>query len=654
MKLTRRRGVWLAFAVVAALVVVLVLVRGRHRGPSVMASPRRPLAAPSTWVVPPRLTAPPVPAAPPAIVTAQRALRVCAEDVTGGHISAASVRTAGPAGADLGRTDDSGCLGVDAGGLPAFVRVAVRAEGYAEESAIAAAPGELTVRLLPLSRVSGRVVQRGTRRPVAGVTVSCDDREATSAGDGSFTLLAVRPGRHRIEARADAWGGVQAEPFSLGPAEVVSDLVVEVTRAFTLSGRVLAQGRGVPDRQVELTFPDGSERSAATGGEGEYRQTGLPPGQYRIDVRGQAALATFLGKPVVIADRDVVLDIDLGSRERLVFELVDGAGRAVAGVEAHVRQRHDDYEISAGCRSDGHGTCTVSDLWPGPIEYGTGTTREESTTLPTSGPVRIVVDDLGGLRGQLIRTDGRPVGARYVVLYPKARGRSTSATSDDQGRFEIPRLAADEYDVEVYLRNGICAHTPVEASTKVSVARGRTTEVTLPVSSGGAAIAGTVLDEAGQPVPDALVTYDYFDPHLAGGDAFRRGLDLTSSDGAGVFRFTAVLDHYRYSLSAYTRDGRLAVLDDVAAGDGGVVLRLQRLADLTVEVTGFADPHVTVEIERDGRTEIFRSGGGQGATYRFDNLRPGSIAVLARGGRESARTSVRLEGGRPARAHLAP
>jgi hypothetical protein len=645
----------LAIAALVAIVVALVVVRGRRQTPSVIATARRPLTGPSTWVLPPKLTSLPAPSAPPEIVqSGSRALRVCAEDVTGGAIPGARVRTEGSTGAEVGVTSESGCLTIDAVGLPPFVRVAVRAEGYAEDSALTAAPGEVSVRLLPLSRVAGRVVERGTRRPVAGVTVSCDGHEATSADDGAFTLIGVSPGRHRIEARADSWAGLQAEPFSLGPAEVVRDLVIEVTRAFVLSGRVLAHGQAAPGREVQLSFQDGSERAAATDGGGQYRHTGLLPGQYRVHVLGKDTLRTILKEPVVIADRDVVFDVDLGTRERLVFEMIDRAGRPVAGMQAHVNQTHDGDQISTGCLGDANGACAVSDLWPGPITYGTRTTPEEKTSLPRNGPVRIVVDDLGGLRGQLIRADGRPVGARYVVLYPLARGQSASATSDDQGHFEIPRLAADDYGVEVYLRNGICAHTPVEATTRVSVARGRTTEVTLQVASGSAAIGGTVLDEAGQPMPDALVTYDYFDPHLVGEDSFRRGLDLTSSDGAGLFHFTDVLQHYRYSLGAYTRDGRLAVADDVAAGDGAVVLHLQRLADLTVEVSGFADPAVTVDLQRGDRTETFRFGGGQGATYHFDNLRPGPIVVTAQSGRESARTSLRLESGRPARAHLAP
>jgi protocatechuate 3,4-dioxygenase beta subunit len=564
------------------------------------------------------------------------------------------VGTAGLEPRPLGRTDENGWLRADAAGLPPIVRVVVQADGYGEESALARAPGEVTVRLLPQTRASGRVVERGTAKPVAGLTVTCDRQETTSATDGTFALSGISPGRRRIEARGEGWAGAQSEPFSLGPADSVRDLVVEVSPAFALAGRVLAEGRPVPGAEVELRTPDGFERSVKSDDDGRYCHTGLAPGSYQVVVRGDAVMTTIRDALVAIVDRDVTLDFELGHRERLAFQVVDGAGRPLAGIAVHVAQIHDAIRASTGCRTDAAGACAVTQLWPGLAEIGTRSLPDRPIELPTQAPVRLVVDDIGSLHGQLVRSDGRPVPERWVVSYRDGGSGHGTAHSDDQGRFRMTELPAGRYQVEVYLRNGISQHTPREAAVEVTIEGGQTTEVTIPVVSASAPIAGTVVDEAGRPVPDALVTYDHFDPGLVTSDTFARGLALTTTDERGAFQFADVLDHYRYTVTAQTRAGRLGTLEDLKPGTTNAVVRVQHLADLTVEVIGFAASHVTVDLKRGQQTEQFRFGAGNGALYHFDSLRPGPVVVTAESSDGRAEAAVLLEPGRPASVRVGP
>jgi hypothetical protein len=603
-------------------------------------------------VLPPRLTpwSVPAPDAPrPSGDHAGLGIRV--EDVTGGPIPGALVSTGGDGGRALGRTDEDGWIRIEASGLPAVIRVVARGEGYTEHSALAPVPGDTVIRLVPASRVSGRVIERGEGRPVPGLTVSCEDQQTQSSADGSFALAGVSPGRHRIEARGEGWSGTLAEPFDIGPADVVRDLLIQVTRAFALGGQVVSRGRGLSGRTVELTAPGSGRRSAVSDGDGDYRFVGLPPATYQVRVTSPRGMPTLLGAPISIVDRDLTLVIDLGQRERLAFTVVDRSGRPISGIAVHVSQKHDNVEASPFCTSDAAGSCTVTDLWPGPLTYETDSQPRRPAKVPSAAPVRIVVEGVGGIRGQLVRRDERPVGERYVIASRRdGPGRGT-VHSDDQGRFEMSQLPLGRYEIEVYLRNPIPPRAPREASVEVSVEPDRTTEVVLELPATTAAIAGVVVDQQGRAVADALVTYDHFD--LSGGTStFARGLDLSSSDDRGAFRFPQVLAHYHYRLTAYTRDGRLGTAEDVAAGATDVLLRLERLVDLTVEVRGFRAA-VTVAVRRGDRIEAISSGDAAG-TYRFDNLRPGPVLVTATAGQERAEAAAVLDPGGATRVQLGP
>jgi protocatechuate 3,4-dioxygenase beta subunit len=648
----RRPLVWWLIASVLIAASLILIARNRVRESETGKLSQAEPARPSAWVVPPRLITPLTrdPAwAPP--TRRGPALEVRVEDVTGGVIPHALVRAEGEGGREFGRTDSTGSLKVDASGLPPVLGIVASADGYAPTWTLAPVPGMAVLRLVPATHVSGRVVEADSGKPVPGLTVRCDGQETTSAADGAFALDGVSPGRHRIEARGEGWRGTLAEPFKIGPADTVSDLRVEVTRAFSLAGRVTAEGQPQPGRTIEV-WSAGGTLSVLTDADGHYRHSGLVPGRYQVAVTRSGAMPTYVERAVSIVDRDVTLDIQLDQRSKVAFEVVDDLGRPLAGIAVHVTQKRAAMQASPLCTTDARGTCSVSDLWPGVLTYETDSEPKRTATAPRATPIRLVVSARGGIRGRLIRSDGRPVGDRYVVASRRGGSGHVSAHSDNEGRFQISLLPAGVYDVEVYLRNAISAATPREASTAVTLEPGQVAELLLEVPSASGAIAGRVVDEAGATVRDALVTYDYLDSWSK--DVFRRGLDLSSSDDHGAFRFDDVLRHYRYVVTAYTRDGRLGTVASVAAGATDVIVRIERLVDLTVEVNGFRSPQVTVEIWRNEAIETSHTGDGSGARYHFDNLQPGPINVVARTADERAEASATLEAGRAATVRLRP
>lgn len=123
-----------------------------------------------------------------------------------------------------------------------------------------AASGKLAARVVRVSRlgaggfrdvtllmeaaeiVSGRVVERGTGRGVAAAvtlsSVAADQpaRHVRSAGDGSFRIDGVLPGRWSAEAHAPGFVAVEAIDFEVGKSFVP---IVELQRGGSIAGRVL-------------------------------------------------------------------------------------------------------------------------------------------------------------------------------------------------------------------------------------------------------------------------------------------------------------------------------------------------------------------------------------------------------------------------------
>jgi hypothetical protein len=168
------------------------------------------------------------------------------------------------------------------------------------------APPEAPAPPPPPVRFSGRLLERGTRRPLAGVAVAARGgdapRKATSGADGrftlevpeaSFTLVAVPPGHDRLEVRVEAKPGEERdETFYLersgqGNETVVSASPVrrEITRQVIPASEValLAGTQGDTIKAV-LNLP-GVART--TFGSGDLILRGSAPGDSRVFVEGQ-------------------------------------------------------------------------------------------------------------------------------------------------------------------------------------------------------------------------------------------------------------------------------------------------------------------------------------------------------------------------------
>jgi protocatechuate 3,4-dioxygenase beta subunit len=441
----------------------------------------------------------------------------------------------------------------------------VEAEGYAagEDNVIVVHPTQKDVRLVPAARLSGRVIERSSRQPVAAAELSLTSavrteykrpREVRSDADGRFEFTGLEPGSFEILARK---GGLIGEGtvVALAVAQVRGGVEVEMDQGFTVSGRV-RDGRAGPvgDARVDATrdslFP-GTAAWTRSAPDGTYALEGLLPGSYRLHVRerrygigrvrANVVAADVTGVDIVVAGavtvRGRVLGADHrpveGARIRASFEShVGGLGTMVSG-DGAVSAADGTFELArvlAGrlegmVSHDDHGRTSFG---PEMIERG------ESRTLA------LVLRKGGSVAGTVRTEDGQPaVGLR--VLATTYRSRVTPEPAIDitgpDGRYRLTNLPAGELTVSAQLGSGGSARSPGEQPNEafLSLEEGQAkTGVDLRVPATQLEIRGVALGPDGKPVAGAIVDAS---PEMQGGGASRgRARDLRFySNGDGQF-----------------------------------------------------------------------------------------------------------------------
>ncbi len=378
-------------------------------------------------------------------------------------------------------------------------------------------------------------------------------RVATTDAVGAYAIDAVAPGPYVFFARGAGWvasGYLEKEAPGTNPRSVDlapgQDAVVDV--AMVPGARVWgtvtdAQGGAVAGARVfalaEISFRRGTgagarysfasgdaEDAVATAADGSFEIASLVPGVvYEVSARPTGLPESEERRVTASAGDAPRVDLHIPSPRWVVVIVLDGSSGApipLAEVSVCVfpeRGPDEEDEALSGFsigrdnatgRTDSDGRVRVGPVGRGRLSVWAAAEtyiRNEggaaiAEPAPPSGDLVATVrlERAKGLTGRVLMPDGSPAEGATVRLDSAGRGLSswTSITTDADGTFEFPELAAGEFELCARLSRG------GEFEGTASASAGQS-EVTLRLAEGvpPSRLVVRVLDPDGRPVPAA-------------------------------------------------------------------------------------------------------------------------------------------------------
>lgn len=339
--------------------------------------------------------------------------------------------------------------------------------------------------------VSGRVVERSTKKAVVGRAVFLMSMNrspmdfagrrsyAITQGDGSFTLDHTKPGEYQLYV--DGTDRDKRESVKVEEADVTG-LVIEIEPGATVSGRVLAGGKPVDGVNVRV-----NRWVAMSEADGSYTVRGVEAGTHELYAESHRVGAFTRDRKVTVAagDDKKGIDIELDLAGSIAGVVVDQNGAPVPGVFLSFSLIHGRDFGSATTADDG--TFTARSLSGGGDYLFEVKQRDQSSLVlpPASGkrhPPVTVKDGqthVTGVRvqiryerlaitGRVTDTAGKPVADATVQAVPSGIEwfRVPSTTSAENGSFTIGDLPSGAYTVKATGAHGEGSVPSVAAGTK--------------------------------------------------------------------------------------------------------------------------------------------------------------------------------------------
>ncbi len=440
------------------------------------------------------------------------------------------------------------------GVLAPMVRVRASAPGCAAAVAWVESGKEGTVlRLLPGAAVSGVVLEKEGRAPVAGARVSAGEAVGVLTGPkGEFLLEGVPRGDVRIVARAK--GFVRGRKGVRTGAEPVKDVEILLRPGAAVSGTVFdpegapAAGAVVLLRQfADIPFAgempvDIDTDPVLSAADGAWSCDEVPAG---VKLEASAKTADAIAPPVEAGPLErgktkTGVDLRLGRAAVVAATCVDGKGVPVKGASVAVGPV-DEKEPGANLgfmraairqegpgsvRTDEAGVARVRPVAPGPVRVRAshpdykGAEQTVVTGAGVETAVGLVLDGGLALRGKVVGPDGAPLEGAQVSVRRFAGGSPVmqSRTAGADGTFLVGGLEGGAFMVRAEMKGF------VDTSLSGIEAGGEELLVTL---EPGGAIVGVVTDPGTRPVAKFKVTKT-----LAGDSGTPNPMDFEKFAGA--------------------------------------------------------------------------------------------------------------------------
>jgi protocatechuate 3,4-dioxygenase beta subunit len=419
----------------------------------------------------------------------------------------------------------------------------------------------LTVQLPQAARITGRVVYDGTRRPAAGVRVSCRQAwpegrmytswaEGVTDRNGGFRFDGLLPGKYSVQlaggdsqkewVAAERWVNRVAEGREAvcDPLVLIRGGLVTGTVTDRETGAPLAEARVSANRVVQQLWAPGP--GAKTDATGVFRLR-VPPGKWRVQADWREGYLSPWqdgspqpGSEVTIAEGKKItgLRFSLQPAAEVSGVVVDPENRPDRGAtlwapniwEQHVRQ--DGSFTVTGMKPGATATLAVRGSDRALKAWVEVTPRKEP-----SEPITIRLERCVPASGRVLDEQGRPLEAIAVraerQMFHGDRSWSQVAmdttTTDADGRFTLWLLPGAEHDVKAsakgYGEAKLAAVTVKDANTEIGA---------LSLKRADRVITGRVTDLDGKAVAGARI-------HVWGeGQSEQR--EEAVSDDAGRYR----------------------------------------------------------------------------------------------------------------------
>ncbi|HKR66276.1 MAG TPA: carboxypeptidase regulatory-like domain-containing protein [Thermoanaerobaculia bacterium] len=443
---------------------------------------------------------------------------------------------------------------------PGQVRISLRKDDeFVQESRNVTAPSNDVVIELPAgSRVSGRVVEKGTRKPVtqfqAGLSRSRGgggmvmfappQLKSFTSDDGTFTLEGVPAGAQDLVVTAPGFASGRLN-VNVEEAKELTGVEIELDTGTRLTGKVTGpNGAPLPDVSVSLAFGPGSSTArtgamnrTVTDSNGEYTLESLQSGDETVEFSHPKYVGTR--KDVTLKGREVRLDAQLGGGQRVTGTVVTEAGAPVA-----------DAEVSAMASGASRRTATTNAS--GMFEFeslasaryrftaskaGLADGRVEDFDINAGAPLRITMRTGGTIYGHI--TGLTPEELSNTTVDVSGGGSFSSASVDSSGNYKLEGAPTGTVQVIASMTSRSFTGRRTTPAQTVQLEAGSSRQVDLEFNT-GTVIRGRVTRN-GMPLKGANLA---FTPKNTRG----QGTSTTSTDDDGRYSITG-LDDGEYNVT---------------------------------------------------------------------------------------------------------
>ncbi|HTR53306.1 MAG TPA: carboxypeptidase regulatory-like domain-containing protein [Kofleriaceae bacterium] len=415
-------------------------------------------------------------------------------------------------------------------------------------------------------RLEGQVVDRDGHG-LGGAEVwlaSVPPRSVKTQDDGSFAFDQLVGRTYELTASA---GALVGGPVSYKLTQASDPVVIALREAATIEVTV-SDERTQPIANAEVTSPGLGARTATTDDHGkatlavrpgwidvEANAAGFPSGHAFTSVGsagGKGTVAITLRRGAAVSGRVVdeqghpLAKVKVAAGER--GERRRGPGERASPDE---QTTDDQGKFAFPALAPGRHTLAASDGEHAPTNSNPITVAADR---PVTG-VELVMKAGAAISGQVVDSENKPVAYATVRVAGKGgemwRIAARQATTDQRGQFELRGLARAKLQVRAEAET--TASTLVDVDT-TAIAAKKDLRLVLDVAG---AIAGTVVDDQGQPVAEVQVNAF---PDILGGASTDglalAGMSSATTDGGGRFAIHGLPDgSYRLWADRHAGDG---------------------------------------------------------------------------------------------------